>query len=116
MISTGVHHVSINVTDTSAARDFYVDVLGFTELARPDFGFAGAWLQVGEQQLHLLELPMPEHKGQHFAPAVDDLDSAVALLRARGVEVGDPSEIEGVCRQVFLFDPCGNQIELNQPL
>ena len=115
MISTGVHHVSINVTATEAARDYSVDVLGFTELARPEFGFPGAWLQIGQQQLHLLELPMPEHKGQHFALAVDDIDSAVALLRKQGVEVGDPSEIKGVCRQAFLFDPAGNQVELNQP-
>jgi glyoxylase I family protein len=116
MISSGVHHVSINVTDTDAARRFYVDVLGFTELARPDLGFPGAWLQIGEQQLHLLELPMPEHKGQHFALAVADVDSAVGLLRAQGVDVGDPKEISGVCRQAFLFDPSGNQVELNQPI
>jgi len=26
------------------------------------------------------------------------------------------SEIEGICRQAFLTDPSGNEIELNQPL
>jgi len=38
-----VHHVSVCVTDMTAARAFYVDVLGFEERAdRPDFGFPGA--------------------------------------------------------------------------
>lgn len=116
MISTGVHHVSINVEDTTAARSFYVDVLGFEPLERPDLGFPGAWLQVGEQQLHLLELPVPEANGQHFALRVADVDAAVATIRSRGVEVGEPKEIAGVCRQAFLFDPSGNQIELNEAL
>ena len=116
MISTGVHHVSINVADTETARDFYVDVLGFEVLHRPDLGFPGAWLRIGAQQLHLLEKPVPEDHGQHFALAVDDLDEAVTVVRAHGVEVGDPREIEGVCRQAFFRDPSGNRVELNQAL
>ena len=37
-----LHHVSINVTDVDAARDFYTRVLGLTERTdRPDFSFGG---------------------------------------------------------------------------
>ena len=104
------------MSDTAAARDFYVDVLGFTELERPDFGFPGAWLEIGEQQIHLQELDMPDQMGQHFALTVVDIDSAVAALRERGVDVDDPREIDGVCRQTFFSDPSGNRIEFNQPL
>ena len=50
-----VHHVSVCVTDIAAARAFYVDVLGFRERTdRPDFGFPGAWFDVGGRQVHLL--------------------------------------------------------------
>jgi len=44
----GVHHVSVNVRDVDEAIAFYVGSLGMTVRAdRPDFGFGGAWLDVG---------------------------------------------------------------------
>ncbi len=120
MQTAGVHHVSINVQDADEARRFYVDVLGFRERDdRPDFPFAGAWLDVGEHghQLHLLEVEGFEApRGQHFAIAVDDLDEAIATLTARGATVSEPNTIGDVCRQAFLQDPTGNLIELNQSL
>ena len=117
MFVTGLHHVSINVADTTAAVRFYVDVLGFREIPRPDFGFGGARLQFGDGgELHLLEFPVPEAKGQHFALRVDDMDDALATLADKGVVPERVSVIEGICRQAFLTDPSGNEIELNQPL
>ncbi|MEO7428355.1 MAG: VOC family protein [Acidimicrobiales bacterium] len=69
MTIIGVHHVSVNVADVDAALAFYVGRLGLTARSdRPDFGFAGAWLDVGAQQVHLIEAPVPEDKGQHLAP------------------------------------------------
>ena len=115
MRPAGVHHVSLNVDDVDAAKEFYIDVLGFTERPdRPDFGFGGAWLDVGGQQVHLIEGAVPERLGQHFAIAVDDLDSVVAELRGRGVKVSDPKPV-ATSRQSFLKDPCGNVVELQQP-
>jgi len=111
----GVHHVSINVDDVDAAIDFYTGVLGLTERDdRPDFGFGGAWLDVGGQQVHLIEGQTPASLGQHFALRVDDLDAAVAELRGRGVEVSDPKPVGGSW-QAFCSDPAGNLIELHQP-
>ena len=110
----GVHHVSINVTDVEAALAFYTGVLGLSERSdRTDFGFAGAWLDVGPggQQLHLIGAPAPASLGQHFAMRVGDLPAAVAELRAGGVEVTDPSPV-GVGHQAFLTDPSGNAVEL----
>ena len=114
---SGVHHVSLNVTDAEASRRFYVDVLGFTERDdRPDFPFAGSWLQVGEQQVHLLEVAdFVPPTGQHFALHVDDLDAVRDELIERGVKVSEPSPIGDVCVQCFFTDPTGNLIELNQP-
>ncbi len=116
LFNQGVHHVSINVDDVEAGRAFYVDTLGLTEIDRPDLGIGGAWLQMGPQQLHLVELPLMEGFGPHFAIPVDDIEAARADLSGRGVEVSEASPIEGVCLQAFFKDPAGNQIELNQAL
>jgi glyoxylase I family protein len=114
MRALAVHHVSINVTDVHAAVRFYVDVLGLRQRDdRPAFGFGGAWLDAGGQQVHLIEAPPPPATGQHFALLVDDLDAAVAELRAQGVDVSDPSPV-GTGRQAFLVDPAGNAVELHQ--
>ena len=111
----GIHHVSINVRDADEAVAFYTDVLGLSVRDdRPDFGFGGAWLDIGDQQVHLLEMPVPDDRGQHFAIRVADLDATVGELRDRGVEVADPSPV-GTGRQTFLHDPSGNRIELHQP-
>lgn len=110
----GVHHVSINVDDVEASRAFYVDLLGFEPISRPDLGIGGCWLQMGPQELHLVELPVPSTPGPHFALKVDDIEAAVAELKSRGVEVSAIIDIAGVCRQAFFCDPAGNQIELNQ--
>ena len=110
----GVHHVSINVGDVDAALAFYVGLLGLALRSdRPDFGFGGAWLDAGGQQVHLIEGPVPSHRGQHFALLVDDVDAAVEGLRGFGLEVTDPVAV-GLGRQAFLADPSGNRIELHQ--
>jgi glyoxylase I family protein len=106
--------VSVNVEDVDAALDFYVGALGLTARDdRPDFGFGGAWLDAGGQQVHLIAAPPPENRGQHFALLVDDLDETVSELRAQGVQVSDPSPVAS-SRQAFCSDPAGNQVELHQ--
>jgi glyoxylase I family protein len=110
-----LHHVSINVSDVDAARDFYTRVLGLTERTdRPDFSFGGAWLDAGGQQVHLIDAEVPPELGQHFALAVTDLDAVVAELRTLGVTVTDPVPV-GPGRQAFVTDPAGNRVELQQP-
>lgn len=110
-----IHHVSINVSDADRSLAFYTEVLGGRLRSdRPDFGFGGAWIDLGGQQVHLIEAAVPPNLGQHFAIQVADLDAAVAELRSRDLTVGDPSPV-GTGRQAFLDDPDGNAIELHQP-
>ena len=114
MRPAGVHHVSLNVDDVDAAKDFYIDVLGFTERPdRPDFGFGGAWLDVGGQQVHLIEAGTPADLGQHFAVRVADIDATVAELREKGLTVSDAKPV-ATNFQAFLHDPAGNTVELHQ--
>jgi glyoxylase I family protein len=109
-----VHHVSINVDDVDAAMAFYTGVLGLeARTDRPAFGFGGAWLDAGGQQVHLIEGRPPDGLGQHFALLVDDLDGVVAELRERAIEVSDPTPV-GSGRQAFVTDPSGNLVELHQ--
>jgi catechol 2,3-dioxygenase-like lactoylglutathione lyase family enzyme len=109
--------VALDVADTEEAARFYEDVLGFTRIERPDFGFPGAWFAAGDIQLHLLEVADHQVVGfNHFALRVDDIDAVVARMVEQGVDVGPPSDgFPGAGRQAFLKDPSGNTIELNQP-
>ena len=109
-----VHHVSINVDDVGAAMDFYTGVLGLVPRTdRPDFGFGGAWLDAGGQQIHLIEAPVPQNLGQHLALQVDDLPAVVDELRSRGITITDPKPV-GPGVQSFLNDPAGNGVEIYQ--
>ncbi|HZQ86569.1 MAG TPA: VOC family protein [Acidimicrobiales bacterium] len=114
MQPVAVHHVSINVSDIDQALHFYTDVLGLVQRSdRPDFGFGGAWLDAGGQQVHLIEAPAPPNLGQHFAVQVADLGAVLDELRGRGIEVSDASPV-GTGLQAFLSDPSGNVVELHQ--
>ena len=117
MTLSGVQHVALNVGDLEAAKAFYLGTLGLQEIARPDFGIPGLWMDCGGTQIHLVEVgdhDAPD--GQHFAFEVDDIDATIAELRGKAVDVTDPFDLPGGGgRQAFLKDPSGNLLELNQP-
>lgn len=111
--------MAIVAPDLEAASTFYGEVLGLSlRTDRPTDIRPGHWVDVGGQQVHLV---LPGGAGQHFALEVDDVDAAVAELRAKGVDVADPQGIGGRPRrpgeaaQTFFTDPFGNHVELNQP-
>lgn len=118
---SGYSHVAVSVTDLDAARDFYCGVLGFEVLPRPDLGFPGLWLRVGELQLHLgvvTEAPSPGPGFPHFALHVpsERFDATIETVRAAGVKMlGEPStrvDFGTTVRAAFVTDPSGNVIEL----
>jgi glyoxylase I family protein len=114
---TGVDHVAINVSDVPAGISFYTETFGLVQnFTRPDFGFPGAWLDLANgQQVHLIEAPVPDNLGQHFALTFEDLDKAVVEFRTRGLRVTDPVSVGATGRQqAFTSDPWGNAIELHQ--
>lgn len=113
-----LHHVSLVVADTARALAFYRDLLGLAPVARPDLGYPGAWLALGERQLHLLEVPNPDpvagrplHVGRdrHLAFTVDDLDACAARLEGAGI--GCTRSRSGRAA-LFCRDPDGNGIEI----
>ena len=116
---TAIHHASFIVADTERALTFYCDVLGLgQDHSRPDLGYPGAWLQVGEGQIHLLELPnpdpvenRPEHGGRdrHLAMTVTSLDRIKTALEQAGI---DYTQSKSGRLALFCRDYDGNAIEL----
>ena len=117
-ITYSIHHASMMVADTQRAINFYSGVLGLQQTERIPLPFPGAWFQLGEQQLHVLELESldpttgrPEHGGldRHVALTVEELAPVKALLEKAGVKYslsksGRPA--------LFCRDPDGNAIEV----
>jgi len=124
MLILDLHHVSLAVTDLERSRAFYRDVLGLREIERPAFGFAGAWFQVGDRQLHLIVAERPrslrgtteiDSRDGHFALRVADFEAAAEALRRWGVPHREKPDNATPWAQIHLTDPDGNGIELNAP-
>lgn len=115
----GIHHASLIVSDTGRSLAFYRDLLGLAvDGQRPELSFPGVWLWVGDQQIHLLELPnpdpvedRPQHGGRdrHVALSVTDLEPAAQRLEQAGIAF---ARSRSGRRAIFCRDPDGNALEL----
>ena len=125
-------HGGLLVSDVARAVRFYTGALGLEEIPRPPtFDTPGAWLKVGEQQIHLIgeteagraREMHPAYDGaeiaigygNHLALVVDDLDAALARAAEHGVQPGGEviARGDGV-KRAFVTDPDDNIIELMQ--
>ena len=113
-----INHSSLIVANLDKSLVFYSEILGLQQVERPDLGFPGAWFQLGEQQIHLLELEnpdpttgRPEHGGR---------DRHVALNALALAPIQDTLNKAGITytmsksgrRALFCRDPDGNAIEI----
>ncbi|WP_150048975.1 MULTISPECIES: VOC family protein [Methylomonas] len=112
-----LHHASLIVSDAEQSLRFYRDVLGMTPTERPDLPFPGAWLQIGEQQIHLLELDNPDpttgrpaHGGRdrHVALHCNSVDALRDTLDREGIAY--TTSISGR-KALFCRDRDGNALE-----
>lgn len=112
-----IHHASLIVSDTEQSLNFYRDVLGMEQTERPNLPFPGAWLQIGAQQIHLLELDNPDpttgrpaHGGRdrHVAMHIDSVDALRDELQRAGVSYTE--SISGR-KALFCRDRDGNALE-----
>ena len=116
---TAIHHCSLIVADTSKSVEFYINTLGLVvDESRPDLGYPGAWLQIANSQIHLLEVPnpdsaenRPEHGGRdrHIALQVANLDAVIQRLETADIEY---SKSKSGRAALFFRDLDGNAIEL----
>lgn len=115
----GVDHVSLIVADTQESVEFYQKILGLECLSRPDLGFPGAWLSLGQNQtLHLLEVnnpykavQRPEHGGRdnHFALRVQEFERYEQSLIENGIAY---TKSKSGRKALFFKDLDKNVIEL----
>ncbi len=113
-----IAHVSLLISDTDRALRFYRDVLELAVTnARPELGFPGAWLQIGDQEIHLLQLPNPDpvdgrptHGGRdrHVAFHVSDLERLKSRLSSEQISF---TVSRSGRRALFCRDPDGNALE-----
>jgi catechol 2,3-dioxygenase-like lactoylglutathione lyase family enzyme len=113
------NHIALQVADIEASKNFYSNVLGLKAVPVPDdLKAIRAWFQVSEQhQIHLLAgrtQPVVNDKdGSHFALFVADIVVAENFLKAQKISYHAQTRFDGV-RQIYLADPDGYLIELNQ--
>jgi len=114
-----LHHMQLAMprAEEQAARDFFVGVLGMTEVDKPPILAArgGAWFRAGDVELHLgvEDNFRPARKG-HPGIVVTDLDDVVHRLIDAGQDVSWDADFPGF-RRVYAHDPFGNRLEFLQP-
>lgn len=124
----GFSHLGITVTDLDRSTAFYTEVFGFKVLYE---NVEAAWKRVGlELDSMVLELFSPHPTG-HALPPVDmlypvpygrpkialtvaDIDAAHAKLVELGVPLLGPVAETGRSRLLFVLDPDGTPIQLQQ--
>eukprot|EP00891_Asterochloris_glomerata_P008565 jgi/Astpho2/8565/fgenesh1_pg.00125_%23_55_t len=128
-----LNHTAIGVQDLAAMRRFYVEVLQFCQLARPDFPFDGTWLEAGGLTLHLIAadptVPLAttdwreqfssdhiqswwHRRGHHLAFAVRSAADMEKRLQHFQVPYSRFTVPGTNAAQLFLLDVEGNGIEL----
>ena len=132
-----IHHVNLEAKDVRRAARFYETILGMTEMAwtfPPARGYIPAEPEklalFGDRRqshtgLHLIKAD-PEFAqrnglkhnpsvGGHVAIEVDDLEAVLARLRAAGIPYSDAGVFAiPNLRNVYVEDPEGNLLEINQ--
>jgi catechol 2,3-dioxygenase-like lactoylglutathione lyase family enzyme len=113
-----IDHVQLPIPPggEAAARAFYGDLLGFTEVPKPAVMAVrgGMWFQAGPVGIHIgIEPDMRASVKAHPALVVDDLAAFVARLVGAGHEWKPSDELPGTHRG-HTKDPFGNRIELIQ--
>jgi catechol 2,3-dioxygenase-like lactoylglutathione lyase family enzyme len=112
----GYEHVLLTMPDGEErrAREFYVDVLGFTEIVRPEplGGRGGGWFRNGPVMLHLgVEPTFHPARMAHPAFLVGDLAQLAARCEAAGHPI-EPAVVLPGFNRVHVYDPFGNRLEL----
>ena len=122
----GLFHIAIKTADLATTRRFYIDVIGLREVARPDFGYPGAWLACpqpgGDAIVHVYAGgPAMGDSGQFTlgTAAIDHLSLSCSGFHAYRQRFANHSLawreflVPGTSLwQLFVYDPSGLQLEL----
>jgi len=113
-----VDHINIRTANVEGMSQWYTDILEMPSGARPNFGFGGAWLYLGDTALiHLVEVDhLPEDtdpKLEHFALRASGLADFLDRLQSHNVayRIAEVPSLPIV--QVNIHDPDGNHIHVD---
>lgn len=117
------NHMAIHVQDLETSARFYIDVLGLERMATQPSPTI-IWLETGGFELHLIggrTQPVQAPRELHLAFRVSDLQPVTARLDSNRVSWGNfAGEARTISKrgdgvlQIYLRDPDGYWIELNQ--
>jgi catechol 2,3-dioxygenase-like lactoylglutathione lyase family enzyme len=114
----GLDHVQVAAPRgcEAEARRFFGELLGLTEIEKPERLRArgGVWFQAGTQELHVgVQEPFVPAQKAHPALRVrpDALDELAVRLEEADAQVVWDDALDGV-RRFYSADPWGNRIEL----
>jgi catechol 2,3-dioxygenase-like lactoylglutathione lyase family enzyme len=118
-VSLEINHVSVNALDLKESVDFYVDLLGAEPIATPNFGLPVQWLALGGTQLHLFQAPLTPTSHHHLGITVDDVEPVYRAAEKRDAFDDEAFgsrlvELPGDIVQLYLRDPAGNLVEIDQ--
>ena len=113
-------HVNLRTARLEEMRRFYADVLGLEDGQRPDFGFDGAWLYLGDKAcVHLVpaeKTPAAKDPGiEHFAFRSLGAAEMIRKLQKNAIGFWVLARKKLGVLQINLYDPDGNHIELAYP-
>jgi catechol 2,3-dioxygenase-like lactoylglutathione lyase family enzyme len=113
---TALDHVQLAMPkgEEVAARRFYCDVLGMTEIPKPSIlaKRGGCWFKSGNVQIHLgVEADFRPAKKAHPALRCADFAAITAKLRQAGIELTPDDAVPGTTR-CYIHDIFGNRIEI----
>ncbi len=118
-----LEYTGIRVRDLDRSRRFYCEGLGLVFQRRGRMAAGGIWEELVDPESHVqLELNFypgdpPYREGDeldHLGFRVRDLPAVTARLVALGARVRIPAFVDGGSRLVFLSDPDGVWIELQE--
>lgn len=114
-----INHVSIHARDLQESQAFYIDLLGAEPLPTPNFGLPVSWLALGRTQLHLFERDLTPTSHHHLGITVEDLEPVYRAAAQR--DAFDRTAfgnhlvaIPGDIVQLYVRDPAGNLVEIDQ--
>lgn len=131
MALQALEHFLVLTDDLQGTRDFYRDVLGLQDGFRPELGFAGHWLYLGDTACvhiaqwssytaHSAALGIPVSRRapgtgalDHLAFQADGFEAFIANLHARGIAAHRHDTPAIGLRQLFVLDPNGIKLEIN---
>ncbi|MGX9963962.1 VOC family protein [Roseomonas sp. F4] len=125
-ITAGLFHVAVKTNDLAGTVAFYTRVIGLRPVARPDFGYPGAWLAVplpgGGAILHIYaggpalgpegRAPIGTGAIDHVSLSCHGYHAYIARFRAAGLDWREFLVPGTQLWQLFVHDPSGVQLEL----